>query len=54
MRRLGPPLPLTKSFAQVVMNRERGERKRGAEEGWMEEDDLLGFEAREGDLRNKL
>lgn len=30
------------------------DRKRGAEEEWMDEDDLLGVESKEVDLRNKL
>ncbi|GJN20625.1 hypothetical protein PR202_gb08025 [Eleusine coracana subsp. coracana] len=58
VRRIGPPLPLTKSFAQDVEinhnQREVEARKRVASEDWMEEDDLLGPEGKEQDLRSKI
>lgn len=60
VHRIGPPQPLQRSFAAVVasptMNREQKfvDRKRAAGEDWMEEDDHLGIESREVDLRKKL
>lgn len=52
VRRIGPPPPLQKSFVEVVTG--MGDRKRGLEDKWMEEDDLLGQEYKELDPRSKI
>lgn len=55
-----PPAPLSRTFVQAVRgemaNQGRGKRRldEGRQEEWMEEDDLLGLELKEQDLRNQL
>lgn len=59
VRRIGPPPPLSKSFAAAVRNemenRESDQKWKRRQDDWMEEDDLLGGDLKhEQDLRQKL